>query len=84
MALYIATGAAHPIEITSLSQLLGSLFSFSPAGLITLGLIVMLLMPPAILLASFVYFAAVKDRKPLTVCIVLLIMLALNYLLIFK
>lgn len=84
MIMYIATGAAHPIEITPLSQLLGNLFSFSPASLITFGLIVMLLMPPAILLASFAYFVAVKDRKPLTVCIVLLVMLAINYLLIFK
>lgn len=84
MVMYITTGAAHPIEVTPLSQLLDNLFRFSPAGLITLGLFVMLLMPPVILLASFAYFAAMKDRKPLFVCIILLIMLALNYMLILR
>ena len=83
MVMYIATGAAHAIEITPLSQLLGSVAAFGPAGFITLGLIVMLLMPPAILLASLAYFAAVRDSKPLIVCIILVILLAASYILVF-
>ena len=83
LVMYIVTGAAHAVEITPLSQLLGGLFSFGPASFITLGLIVMLLMPPAILLASLAYFAAVKDSRPLIVCIVLVILLAASYILVF-
>ena len=84
MIMYLVTGASHPVEITPFPALLGNLLTFSPSGIITAGLIIMLLMPPVVLAISLAYFIAEKDVKPIIICIFLVLMLAISCILISK
>lgn len=84
LVIYFVTGERIIVEITPLSILLSSLLSFNPAGFITAGLIIMLLMPPAILIISLAHFAIEKESKPLIVCALLLGILLTTYILALK
>ena len=83
MVMYLVSGASHPIEITPFSVLFENLLTLSPAGIITAGLIIMLLMPPVVLAMSLAYFIAEKDVKPIIICLALVLMLAISCILIF-
>jgi uncharacterized membrane protein len=84
LILFFLSGAPHTAALTPLITLAPGLMALNPAALITAGLIVILLMPVAVLIMSLAHFLAARERQPVIVCIVLLVMLASSLILILK
>ena len=78
------TGAPRMSGLTPLSMLPPALIALSPAAFVTAGLIIILLLPAAILITSFAHFIVTRQRQPVIVCIVLVLMLAASYVLLLK
>ena len=77
-------GGSPMAGLTPISTLPSEIAQLNPAAFITAGLILILLMPVAIIIASFAHFVATKERNPIIVCSILLIMLAASYIFIVK
>lgn len=75
LVLYAIQGDTTAGRLIALPILFAEVLKFNPSAFVTIGLMVMLLMPPAILIASFIYFIKAGERKPLITCSVLLLML---------
>jgi uncharacterized membrane protein len=84
LVLFFATGAPHTLVLTPFSALLAGIAALSPATFVTSGLIVILLMPPAVLIFSLAHFISMREKLPVITCIVLLILLAASFILILK
>jgi len=84
LILFFINGAPHTVELTPVISLAPGLAGLNPAAYITAGLIVILLLPAAMLVLSFAHFIAERERQPVIVCIVLLVMLASSLVLILK
>jgi uncharacterized membrane protein len=84
LILFFTSGTLHTAALTPVISLAHGLAAFDPSAFVTVGLIVMLLMPAAILILSFAHFIAEHERQPVIVCIVLFIMLASSLVLILK
>ena len=84
LILFFISGVPHTSELTPVTSLAPGLAGLNPAAFITAGLIVILLLPAAILVLSFAHFIAERERRPVIVCIVLLVMLAASLILILK
>ena len=76
---YVLTGTPQSIEPMPLGTLISGMLTFSPAMLVTAGLIVALIMPLTVLAASLTHFIASRDRKPLIVCLMLLVIMAASF-----
>lgn len=81
---FIVSGTSHISGLTPVTSLFQELLLLNPAAVVTLGLLLILIMPVFILLASLVHFIMTREIKPLIVCIVLIIMLAASYILVLK
>jgi uncharacterized membrane protein len=84
LILFFLSGAPRTAALTPLTSLAPGLAALNPAAFITAGLIVILLMPAVILVLSLAHFLAERERQPVIVCIVLLVMLAASLILILK
>jgi uncharacterized membrane protein len=84
LILFFFSGAPHTATLTPVTSLAYGLAAFNPSAFITVGLIVILLLPTAILIISLAHFIAEQERQPIIVCIVLLVMLASSLILILK
>ena len=84
LTLFFISGAPHAAELTPVTSLAPGLAGLDPASFITAGLIIILLLPAAILVLSFAHFIAERERQPMIVCIVLLVMLSSSLILILK
>ncbi|MEI6185907.1 MAG: DUF1634 domain-containing protein [Dehalococcoidia bacterium] len=84
LILFYFSGAPHTAALTPLTTLVPGLMALNPAAFITAGLIVILLMPVAVLIMSLTHFIVARERQPVIVCIVLLVMLAASLILILK
>jgi uncharacterized membrane protein len=84
LILFFFSGAPHTVALTPVKSLAPGLAALNPAAFITSGLIVILLMPVAVLIMSLAHFIAARERRPVIVCIVLLVMLAASLILILK
>jgi uncharacterized membrane protein len=84
LILFFLSGAPHTAPLTPVISLAQGLAALNPAALITAGLIIILLLPTAILILSLAHFAAERERQPVIVCIVLLMMLAISLILVLK
>ena len=84
LILFFTRGTPHTAVLTPLAALAPGLATLDPAALITAGLIVILLLPLAVLAMSLTYFILTREKQPVIVCIVLLVMLASSLILILK
>jgi len=84
LILFFVSGAPHTATLTPVTSLAPGLAALNPAAFITAGLIVILLLPAAVLVLSLAHFIAARERQPVIVCIVLLVMLASSLILILK
>ena len=84
LILFFFSGAPHTVTLTPVTSLVPGLAALNPAAFITTGLIIILLMPIAVLIMSLTHFLATRERRPVIVCIVLLVMLAASLILILK
>ena len=84
LILFFRTGAPQMAGLTSLYSLPAGVSALSPAAFVTAGLVVILLMPPAILILSLAHFISMHEKQPVVTCIVLLILLAASFILILK
>ena len=84
LILFFFSGAPHTATLTPVTSLAPGLAALNPAAFITAGLIVILLLPAAVLVLSLAHFMAARERQPVIVCIVLLVMLASSLILILK
>jgi uncharacterized membrane protein len=76
LVIYMVRGDNEAGQLTPVLSIALQLVKLDPASFITLGLYVLLLMPPAILLASFVHFIATRNVKAIIVCAVLILFIA--------
>ncbi len=84
LIIFPVSGAPHTSPLLPLPSLINGFASLNPAAFITAGVVLILLLPVAMLILSLTYFAAVRERQPVIVCIVLLIMLAASLILVLK
>jgi uncharacterized membrane protein len=84
LTLFFISGAPHTAALTPVTTLAPGLISLDPSAFVTIGLILMLLLPIVILILSLAHFVAERERQPVVVCIVLLVMLASSLILILK
>ncbi|MFA5078142.1 MAG: DUF1634 domain-containing protein [Dehalococcoidia bacterium] len=84
LILFLVSGAAHTSPMLPLPSLINGFITLDPSAFITLGVIFILLLPAIMLILSLVYFFAVKEKQPVIVCIVLLLMLACSLILVLK
>ncbi len=84
LALFVAKSMPQSAPLTPLVQLPAGLAGLDAAAFVTCGLMVILLMPLVVLITSFVHFIMTRERLPLIVCIILLLMLAASYVLLLK
>lgn len=84
LIIFLVSGAPHTSPMLPLPSLVDGFAALNPAAFITAGVVLILLLPVAMLILSLAYFAAVKERQPVIVCIVLLIMLAASLILVLK
>jgi len=84
LVLFFLSGAPHTAPLTPVTSLVPGLAALNPSAFITAGLIVILLLPTAILILSLAHFAVERERQPVIVCIVLLMMLAASLILVLK
>jgi uncharacterized membrane protein len=80
----VIINAPHMSGLTPLLTLIPDLLKLSPASFVTAGLIIILLLPAVILITSFAHFIATRERQPLIVCVILVLMLAASYVLLLK
>lgn len=84
LLLFLVSGAPHTSPMLPLPSLINGFIALDPAAFITLGVIFILLLPAIMLILSLAYFAAVRERQPAIVCVVLLIMLICSLILVLK
>jgi len=84
LVLFMVSGAPRTSPMLPLPSLINGFVALDPAAFITLGVIFILLLPAIMLILSLAYFAAVRERQPAIVCIVLLIMLICSLILVLK
>jgi len=84
LIIFLVSGAPHTSPLLPLPSLINGFASLDPAAFISVGVILILLLPAVMLILSLAYFAAVRERQPVIVCIVLLIMLAASLILVLK
>jgi uncharacterized membrane protein len=82
LLVYTIRGDTAAGRLTPLLSLPEELVKLDPAAFITLGLYVLLLMPPVIMLASFAHFISARQKKPLIVCAVLIIFVVISMVMI--
>ncbi len=80
----VATNTPHMSGLTPLLSLIPELLKLSPAAFVTAGLLIILLLPAVILVTSFAHFIATREKQPLIVCVILVLMLAASYVLLLK
>ncbi len=80
----VVINTPHMSGLTPLSLLLPDLLKLSPAAFVTAGLVIILLLPAVILITSFAHFIATREKQPLIVCVVLVLMLTASYVLLLK
>ncbi|MGA9048585.1 MAG: DUF1634 domain-containing protein [Dehalococcoidia bacterium] len=74
----------HMSGLTPLLSLIPDLLKLSPAAFVTTGLIIILLLPAVILITSFAHFIETREKQPLIVCVILVLMMAASYVLLLK
>ena len=74
LILFAVQKHAFDDKLVAIYSLPGELANFDPSAIVTVGLISILLMPIGILIASFTHFIATREKKPLIICSVLLIL----------
>jgi uncharacterized membrane protein len=84
LILFFISGTLHTTALTPVTTLVSGLIALNPAAFITAGLTVILLMPIAVLIMSFAHFLVTREKQPVIVCMVLLVMLAASLILILK
>ncbi len=84
LILFFISGAPHTAMLTPIVTLVPGVISLDPSAFITIGLILMLLLPVVILILSLAHFIAEREKQPIIVCIVLIAMLASSLILILK
>ncbi|MDD5312889.1 MAG: DUF1634 domain-containing protein [Dehalococcoidia bacterium] len=82
LIMFIIHGGEAMTAMTPVSSLPQELMQLNPASFITAGLLLILLMPVLIILMSFAHFIALKERRAIIVCLILIIMLALSFIFI--
>ena len=80
----IIVNTPHMSGLTPLLSLIPDLLKLSPAAFVTAGLYIILLLPAVILITSFAHFITTREKQPLIVCVVLVLMLAASYVLLLK
>jgi uncharacterized membrane protein len=78
LVIYMVSGDTAAGRLTPLLSIPLQLFKLDPASYITLGLYALLAMPPVILMASFAHFIAARQKKPVIVCIVLIVFIIIS------
>lgn len=78
LAIYTVRGDTAAGQLTPFLSLPARFIALDPAAFITLGLITLLLMPPVVLIASSVHFIAMRQTRPVIVCVALIILLAVS------
>lgn len=68
LVMYSFKGINEVEKLVPLPLLSGKLVELSPSALITVGLIMMLLLPQIVILVSFIYFIAAGQKKPAITC----------------
>jgi len=84
LILFLLSSAPHTAPLLPVTSLIPGFAALNPAAFITVGVILILFLPAAVLILSLAYFAAVRERQPIIVCIVLLVMLAASLILVLK
>ena len=80
LVMFILQGGSISTGLMPISSLHTELVKLNPVAFVTAGIIIILLMPVFIILTSFVHFIVMRERKPILVCIVLLVMLAASFI----
>ncbi|MBN1690332.1 MAG: DUF1634 domain-containing protein [Dehalococcoidia bacterium] len=84
LIIFLVSGAPHTSPLIPVASLIDGFAALNPAAFITAGVILILLLPISMLILSLAYFAAVREKQPVIVCIVLLVMLASSLILALK
>jgi uncharacterized membrane protein len=82
LLIYTVRGDTAEGKLTPLFSLPGQLVKLDPTSFITLGLYILLLMPPVILLTSFAHFISARQKKPVIVCAVLIALIVVSMVMI--
>jgi len=82
LIMFIIQGGEAMTGLTPVSSLPQELMRLNPASFITAGLLLILFMPALIICMSFAHFIALKERRAVIVCLILIIMLALSFIFI--
>lgn len=84
LVVFALQGSPILADLVSISALYTEMLKLNPAAFITTGIIIILLMPMLIILTSLTHFAVTKERTPIIVCIILLVMLGASSIYIWK
>ena len=84
MVMFILQGGSISAGFVPVSLLYAELLKLNPVAFVTTAIIIILLMPVFIILTSFTHFIIMRERKPILICIMLLVMLAASFIFIWK